>query len=134
MKPVVSVQDTAKVADVINILKENGFDQLPVLSSNGHLSGLVTLSQLLKKLSTGSVTKNDSIVGTYLDFKKLNDFDAVSSYNDNKTGKKKFVKFTEATKLADLNKFFEKNSSAVITDGLKPVHIVTKMDLLSYLS
>ncbi|KAG0669501.1 cystathionine beta-synthase [Maudiozyma exigua] len=134
LKPVVSVQDNAKVADVINILRENGFDQLPVLNSNGHLTGLVTLSQLLKKISTGSVTKNDSISGTYLDFKKLNDFDAVSSYNDNKTGKKKFVKFTEATKLADLNKFFEKNSSAVITDGLKPVHIVTKMDLLSYLS
>lgn len=134
LKPVVSVKDDAKVVDVINILKDNAFDQLPVLSQSGHLSGLVTLSQLLKKISTGAVTKEDSISGTYLDFQKLNNFDEVSSYNDNKTGKKKFVKFTTNSTLDDLNKFFERNSSAIITDGLKPVQIVTKMDLLSYLA
>lgn len=134
LKPVVSVKDDAKVSDVITILRDNGFDQLPVLNQKGHLAGLVTLSQLLSKLSKGEVTKAGSISGAYLDFKKLNDFDAVSSYNDNKSGKKKFVQFTENSTLADLNKFFEKSSSAVITDGPKPVHIVTKMDLLSYLA
>ncbi|KAL3231707.1 Cystathionine beta-synthase [Nakaseomyces bracarensis] len=134
LKPVVAVKDNAIVSDVISILRDNAFDQLPVLTQDGKLTGLVTLSQLLKKLSTGKASRTDTIKGMYLDFKKLNNFDEVSSYNDNKSGKKKFANFTADSKLADLNKFFEKNSSAVITDGLKPIHIVTKMDLLTYLA
>ncbi|KTA95143.1 Cystathionine beta-synthase, partial [Nakaseomyces glabratus] len=134
LKPVVAVKDNALVSDVISILRDNAFDQLPVLTQDGKLTGLVTLSQLLKKLSTGKVNNTDTIKNLYLDFRKLNNFDEVSSYNENKSGKKKFVQFTSESTLAELNKFFEKNSSAVITDGLKPVHIVTKMDLLSYLA
>lgn len=134
MKPVVSVKETAKVTDVIKILKDNGFDQLPVLTEDGKLSGLVTLSELLRKLSINNSNNDNTIKGKYLDFKKLNNFNDVSSYNENKSGKKKFIKFDENSKLSDLNRFFEKNSSAVITDGLKPIHIVTKMDLLNYLA
>ncbi|QLQ79846.1 hypothetical protein HG537_0C04950 [Torulaspora globosa] len=131
LKPVVSVKESATVAEVIKILKENAFDQLLVLSKDGKLTGLVTLSQLLRKVSNGT-SLEESIEDVYFDFKKLNNFDEVSSYNDNKSGKKKFIKFTNDSKLSDLNKFFEKNSSAVITDGLTPVHIVTKIDLLNY--
>lgn len=131
LKPVVSVKETATVAEVIKILKDNAFDQLPVLSKDNKLTGLVTLSQLLRKISNGT-SRDDSIEGIYFDFKKLNNFDEVSSYNDNKSGKKKFVEFTNESKLSDLNQFFEKNSSAVITDGLTPIHIVTKIDLLDY--
>lgn len=131
LKPVVSVKESASIAEVIEILKKNAFDQLPVLAEDGKLRGLVTLSQLLRKLSNGS-TKDDSIKSIYFDFGKLNNFNEVSSYNDNKSGKKKFVQFNKEAKLADLNKFFEKNSSAVITEGLTPVHIVTKIDLLNY--
>lgn len=131
LKPVVSVKETAKVSEVIKILRDNAFDQLPVLSKDDKLTGLVTLSQLLRKVSNG-ISVDSSIEGVYFDFKKLNNFDEVSSYNDNKSGKKKFIQFTNEAKLSDLNKFFEKNSSAVITDGLTPVHIVTKIDLLDY--
>ncbi|CCF59904.1 hypothetical protein KAFR_0I01230 [Kazachstania africana CBS 2517] len=134
LKPVVSVKDNTKVSEVINILRDNAFDQLPVLTQDDKLSGLVTLSQLLKKISSGKITKDDTIENAYLDFRKLNNFDEVSSYNDNKTGKKKFATFTVDSKLEDLNQFLDKNSSAIITDGLKPVHIVTKMDLLLYLA
>ncbi|GAV50870.1 hypothetical protein ZYGR_0AD00530 [Zygosaccharomyces rouxii] len=133
LKPVVSVKESAVVADVIQILRENAFDQLPVLTEDGRLTGMVTLSQLLKKLSNGSATKEDKIKALYIDFRRLKNFDDVSSYNENKTGKKKFVQFTKASKLADLNGFFERNSSAVITEGSKPIHIVTKIDLLDYL-
>lgn len=134
LKPVVSVKESTPVSEVIKILRDNAFDQVPVLTEDGKLAGLATLSQLLKKLSTVPNTQNStSIKGMYLNFKKLNNFDEVSSYNDNKSGKKKFVQFTESSKLDELNKFFEKNSSAIITDGLRPIHIVTKMDLLSYL-
>ncbi|SCW00960.1 LAFE_0D01948g1_1 [Lachancea fermentati] len=132
LKPVVSVKENAPLSEVVKILRDNGFDQLPVLSEDGKLVGLVTLSQLLKKLSTGGQVK--SIEGLFFDFRKLNNFNEVSSYNDNKSGKKRFAKFSIDTKLSDLNQFFEKNSSAIITDGLTPVHIVTKMDLLGYLA
>ncbi|SCV00534.1 LAMI_0G05688g1_1 [Lachancea mirantina] len=132
LKPVVSVRENASISEVVKILTDNGFDQLPVLTEEGKLRGLVTLSQLLKKLSSGDDAK--TIDSLFFDFRKLNNFNDVSSYNDNKSGKKKFVEFTLNTPLADLNQFFEKNSSAVITEGLKPLHIVTKMDLLSYLA
>ncbi|SCU83023.1 LADA_0C09252g1_1 [Lachancea dasiensis] len=132
LKPVVSVKEDASVGEVVKILTDNGFDQLPVLAQDGKLCGLVTLSQLLKRLSSGEEVK--SIRGLFFDFRGLNNFDEVSSYNENKSGKKKFVEFTVQSKLSELNQFFEKNSSAVITDGLTPVHIVTKMDLLGFLA
>ncbi|AAS54501.2 AGR012Cp [Eremothecium gossypii ATCC 10895] len=133
LRPVVAVSETAAVSEVVKILKDNGFDQLPVLAENSKkLVGLVTLSQLLKKLSSGAEVS--SIKSLFLDFRKLNNFDDISSYNDNKTGKKKFVTFTVDSKLSELNRFFEKNSSAIITDGFTPVHVVTKVDLLSYLA
>ncbi|CEP63597.1 cystathionine beta-synthase CYS4 LALA0_S08e06238g [Lachancea lanzarotensis] len=132
LKPVVSVKEDAPISEVVKILTDNGFDQLPVLTEDGKLCGLVTLSQLLKKLSSGEAVK--SIQKLFFDFRRLNNFDEVSSYNENKSGKKKFVDFTVDSKLSQLNQFFEKNSSAVITDGLTPVHIVTKMDLLEYLT
>ncbi|CCE65316.1 hypothetical protein TPHA_0K01840 [Tetrapisispora phaffii CBS 4417] len=134
LKPVVAVKETTSVSDVIAVLRDNAFDQVPVLTADNKLAGLVTLSSLLKKLSDGSVSKTDSIKNSFLNFNKLNNFDEVSSYNENKSGKKKFVKFSTETKLSELNQFFEKNSSAIITDGLTPVHIVTKMDLLAYLT
>ncbi|CCH61215.1 hypothetical protein TBLA_0E01580 [Henningerozyma blattae CBS 6284] len=134
LKPVISVRDNATIDSVVKILKDNSFDQLPVLSAEGKLRGLVTLSQLLKGLSNGK-TKKDSIEGMYFDFKKLNNFDEISSYNENKSGKKKFVNFSTTTRLHELNEFFERNSSAIITDSsMKPVHIVTKVDLLDFLA
>lgn len=132
LKPVVSVDEDASVASVIKILNDNGFDQLPVLTKDGKLCGLVTLSQLLKKLSTSKDVS--SISGLFYDFRKLNNFDDISSYNANKSHKKRFVRFDVNTTLTELNSFFEKNSAAIITSGLTPVNIVTKMDLLTYLA
>ncbi|AMD22352.1 HGR013Cp [Eremothecium sinecaudum] len=133
LKPVVAVKEDAPVSEVVKILRDNGFDQLPVLDNKSEkLVGMVTLSQLLKHLSSGKEVH--TIKGLYFNFRKLNNFDEVSSYNENKTGKKKFVKFTVNSQLKELNEFFEKYSSAIITDGLKPIHVVTKVDLLSYLA
>ena len=132
LKPVVSVEEDASVATVIKILRDNSFDQLPVLTKDGKLCGLVTLSQLLKKLSTSKDVS--SIKSLFFDFRKLNNFDDISSYNADKSHKKIFVRFDVNTTLSELNSFFEKNSAAIITEGLNPVHIVTKVDLLSYLA
>lgn len=132
LKPVVSVEENASVSSVVKILKDNSFDQLPVLTKDGKLCGLVTLSQLLKKLSSSKDIT--TIGGLFFDFRKLNNFDEISSYNANKSHKKRFVRFDVDSKLTELNSFFEKNSAAIITDGLTPIHIVTKMDLLTFLA
>jgi cystathionine beta-synthase len=134
LKPVVTVYSNEKVQTVIKILKDNGFDQLPVLSvKNAKLIGLITLSKLLKSVSSGVISLNDSVESIILDFRKLNNFDDVNLFNDNKSSKKKFSKITAKTSLKDLNQFFEKNACAIVTDDdMKPVNVVTKVDLLDY--
>lgn len=134
LKPVVAVYSDEKVQTVIKLLKDNGFDQLPVLAKGTEkLIGLITLSKLLKSVSSGSVSLNDNIEPIILDFRKLNNFDDVNLFNDNKSSKKKFQQITTKTTLKELNKFFEKNACAIVTDeNLKPVHVVTKVDLLDY--
>ncbi|GMM34757.1 cystathionine beta-synthase [Saccharomycopsis crataegensis] len=137
LKPVVSVSLNEKVSKVIKILQTNGFDQLPVLdASNKKLLGLITLSSLLKNLSKRTVTLNDSISSIFLDFRSLKDFDKSYDINkESKFSKRKFQAITLDTKLSSLNKFFETNSAAIVTDDkLVPIHVVTKVDLLSYLS
>lgn len=51
--------------------------------------------------------------------------------------RREFVEITRDTKLADLNKFFEWNSAAVVTERvdkeLRAVAVVTKVDLLTWL-
>lgn len=131
LKPVVTINSDDTVETAVKIMKENGFDQLPVLSStSSKLVGLITLSQLLKHIDN----KTKSIESVMINFTKLNNFDNVNLFNDNKSSKKKFIKFTESSSINELKSFFEKNSSAIITDesGLKPIHIVTKVDLLDY--
>ncbi|KAH3687348.1 hypothetical protein WICPIJ_001692 [Wickerhamomyces pijperi] len=131
LKPVVTINSNDTIEGAVKIMKENGFDQLPVLSSaSSKLVGLITLAQLLKNIDD----KSKSIESVMINFTKLNNFDNVNLFNDNKSSKKKFVKFTETSSINELKSFFEKNSSAIITDesGLKPVHVVTKVDLLDY--
>lgn len=138
LKPVVSVNLNEKVSQVIKILQSNGFDQLPVLdsSSNKKLLGLITLSNLLKHLSKKTVSLDDEISTIFTDFRKLLDFDKSYSITEkSKFARRKYQAITLDTKLSDLNKFFEQNSAAIVTDSnLVPLHVVTKVDLLSYLS
>lgn len=137
LKPVVAVYSNERVETVIEILKKNGFDQLPVLSpQNGNkLIGLITLSKLLSSLSLNKISIFDKIESIIIDFRKLNNFNEVNIFNvnNNKSRVKKFKKITNNTTLSELSKFFEKNASAVVTDDdLNPIHVVTKVDLLDY--
>ena len=50
--PVVTVTLSDTVAKTFDLLQSNGFDQLPVLNNSGRLVGLITLSKILKSLST----------------------------------------------------------------------------------
>ncbi|GEQ71751.1 hypothetical protein JCM33374_g5437 [Metschnikowia sp. JCM 33374] len=134
--PVVTVTLADTVEKTFNLLQSNGFDQLPVLNQSGKLLGLITLSKILKSLSTKKVQMTNSIRGIFLDFSKLADFEKSFTINK-KSGftKRSYQAITLDTSLSLLNKFFETNSNAIITDDeMKPVQIVTKVDLLAFMT
>ena len=98
--------------------------------------GLVTLSKILKSLSTKKVQLTNSIASVIIDFRKLADFEkSFTIAKESGFTKRSYEPITLDTPLALLNKFFETNSNAIITDDeLKPVQIVTKVDLISFLT
>lgn len=80
------------------------------------------------------------------DFRKLNEvvtdlghlhFDGAEEGKKGDKGRREFVEITKDTRLSDLNRFFEWNSAAVVTervDGeLKATAVVTKVDLLTWM-
>jgi cystathionine beta-synthase len=101
----------------LEILQKSGFDQVPVVNSNNKLTGLITVGTLLGKISRGRVKPTDAVSNAMFLFNK----------------KRAFKEINEDTKLGDLIKFFDKNASAIVTDGLVVKKVVTKVDLLSYL-
>jgi cystathionine beta-synthase len=116
-----SVNENTTCSQVLNIISKDGFDQLPVVDSNGSLVGLVTVGALLSKTAKGKVKPTDPVSAAMYIFNK----------------KRPFVEFTLDTQLASLKKFFEKNHSACITvkenGKLVVKKVVTKVDLLQYL-
>ncbi|RIA99309.1 cystathionine beta-synthase [Glomus cerebriforme] len=122
LKLAITIDSRATCREAIEILEQNGFDQLPVTSSHKKLVGLVTLGNLLARISKGRATPDSPVKDVMFKFVKSKNFEEI----------------TPGTPLEKLTKFFENHSSAVVTeigdDGiLVPVHVVTKVDLLSYL-
>lgn len=149
LKPVVTVKASSATSAAINLLREKGFDQLPVANDAGKLVGLVTLGNLLSFLSRGRADLETKVSEVMIDFRKLPDFksDPVESSLSIGTpaakpstgSKKTFAEITVDTPLSSLQRFFEHKSSAVVTERdsnneVKPVHVVTKVDLLAYLA
>jgi len=122
LKLAVTVTADTPCSEAITIMQTNSFDQLPV-TSNGtpsRLLGLVTLGNLLSRLSSGRATPSSSVSNVMFKF----------------DGSKKFDEITIDTPLEGLTRFFERHSSAVVTEkggeGLRVVHVVTKVDLLGW--
>ncbi|KAM0281413.1 hypothetical protein ACHAQH_003536 [Verticillium albo-atrum] len=148
LKPVMSVVSDGPCAEAIEIMRDKGFDQLPVLSpasAGGRLVGLVTLGNLLSFLSSGRATGTSPVSDVMFDFGRLDEVVTdPRHFGDQKkaAGKKRqFVAITMDTPLTALQRFFEWNSAAVVTEEAaqgdkalsKPVAVVTKVDLLTWL-
>ena len=153
LKPVTTVLSDSPCGDAIETMREKGFDQLPVLAPSGHkLVGLVTLGNLLSFLSAGRATGSSPVSNVMFDFTKISEVvtDArdigdleKSMANGTKPEKKtkqhhKFAEITMDTPLQALSRFFEWNSAAVVTErdegkNMRPVAVVTKVDLLTWL-
>ena len=161
LKPVTTVLADSPCSDAIETMREKGFDQLPVLApTSGKLVGLVTLGNLLSWISRGRATGKSPVSAVMFDFSsipevvtnpkdishldqhpKTNGIENTVEGKIQKTPKRKFVQITMDTPLSALSKFFEWNSAAIVTEnggiesgGLpKPVAVVTKVDLLSWM-
>jgi cystathionine beta-synthase len=130
-------------------MREKGFDQLPVsmTASSGkpRLVGLVTLGNLLSYIAAGRANPKSPVEAVMFDFRKLHEVvkDLGRLHLDGadegkKAGsRREFVEITKDTSLSDLNKFFEWNSAAVVTERVdgepRAVAVVTKVDLLTWM-
>lgn len=160
LKPVTTVLSDSSCADAIETMREKGFDQLPVLEAphGRRLVGLVTLGNLLSWISQGRASAHSAVEEVMFSFSKISEVvtdprdvghiapakeskPAVTNGEADSQGmpkNRKFVEITLDTPLAALSRFFEWNSAAVVTergDGevMKPVAVVTKVDLLAWL-
>jgi cystathionine beta-synthase len=129
-------------------MREKGFDQLPVLTPDGkRLVGLITLGNILSWISRGRAASKSPVAEVMFDFSKLSevvtdprDIGAARSNEkaESKNKRRRFLEITLDTPLEVLNRFFEWNSAAVVSERdsqgtIKPVAIATKVDLLTWL-
>ena len=159
LKPVTTVMSDSTCGDAIEVMREKGFDQLPVLAPAGRkLVGLVTLGNLLSWISRGRATASSPVSDVMFDFTKIPEIvtdprdvrgmtaakiqEAPVTKGSIKPQKspqhQKFVEITMDTPLKALSRFFEWNSAAVVTErdeshNIRPVAVVTKVDLLTWL-
>ncbi|KAJ3013735.1 hypothetical protein HKX48_005546 [Thoreauomyces humboldtii] len=119
----VTVPESTTCRDAVAVMQSRGFDQLPVVTADAapHLIGLLTLGHLLSKIHSGQTSLDKPVGSAMFHFAQ----------------KKKFTEINTDTPLDSLSKFFENNSSAVVTETAPNNHIVkhvvTKVDLLGYL-
>jgi len=148
LKPVTTVLSDTPAAEAIEVMRDKGFDQLPVksASNSSRLVGLVTLGNLLSYVASGRAGPDTPVEEVMFDFSKISELVsdpsnlqlAEGGMKEGKTKKTQFVEITRDTPLSSLSRFFEWNSAAVVTEkndkgGLTPVGVVTKVDLLSWL-
>ena len=172
LKPVQSIPCDQPISSAIEIMREKGYDQLPVLgpSPSKRLVGLVTLGNLLSRISHGRASGKSPISDVMFDFTKISEVitnpqdvenmgleagltNGISEEGHEQTEQKdeakrndknksrRFVEITMDTPLSALNKFFQWQSAAIVTereggkkDGtLKPIAVITKVDLLTHM-
>ncbi|EHY58515.1 cystathionine beta-synthase [Exophiala dermatitidis] len=146
LKPVTTVTSDSPCSAAIEVMREKGFDQLPVLAPKSRrLVGLVTLGNLLSRISHGRATPKSPVSDAMFDFSKIpevtvdpRDFSDIvaqseSLFSSEMTEKndgenearsrpqrrhkrREFVEITMDTPLSALNKFLEWQSAAIVTE------------------
>ncbi|RAL15034.1 cystathionine beta-synthase CYS4 [Aspergillus homomorphus CBS 101889] len=149
LKPITTVRSNIPCETAIEMMRDRGFDQLPVLAASGKkLVGLLTLGNILSRLTHGRATGKSPVADVMFDFGKIpevvtdpRDIGLASPQNEQQKTQvtsRKFVEITMETPLSVLNRFLEWNSAAVVTErdengAMKPVAVATKVDLLSWM-
>jgi cystathionine beta-synthase len=109
---VVSAGPKDKVGEVINKLKTHGISQIPIVD-DGKLSGLVHEVDLLRHLVQGKGSLDSTI------------HELIES---------EYATVTVDTKVELLKGVLNDARVAIVTDGIKVVGIISKIDLIDYLA
>ncbi|KAF1819628.1 cystathionine beta-synthase [Dissoconium aciculare CBS 342.82] len=143
LKPIQTIVSSATVDEAIELMRDKGYDQIPVTSSSGQrLVGLVTLGNCLSYLSSGRVKISSLVQDVMFNFDHTDEVKPLEKYpsqaDESKGSKREFVEITLDTHLRFLARFLEWNAAAVVTERsadntLKAKAVVTKVDLLVYL-
>jgi len=111
-RTLITVAGDAQVSAVIGLLKMHGVSQLPVVAADGGLLGIITETRLLERALEGSraeVPVSDLVQADY----------CTVSHD------------TEVTVLTDL---FRRSKVAIVVSEQKPTDIITRIDLIDYMS
>lgn len=110
---VVTIQDTSSIGEALDLMVSKGISQLPVLTTEGQLKGLVTETKLLRPVLMGEFSKSDNISLAF----------------DNK------YKTVDANELlSNVADALLQKEVALVTDAGKVVDILTDIDVLKYIS
>ncbi len=110
-RDLVTVQASAKVTEVIGLLKLHGVSQLPVVDKE-KLIGIITEKQLLERALQGERSNTD--VG------------GLAQTN--------YCTISDETDIAVLTDLFRRSKVAIVLDDGQPVDIITRIDLIDYIS
>ncbi|KAI7825302.1 tryptophan synthase beta subunit-like PLP-dependent enzyme, partial [Gamsiella multidivaricata] len=124
----VTIPPTATVGYALDLMLTREFSQLPVINpTNRKLMGYISLTSLTTLMEDGRAQESDLVSKWMYSFlKKGKKGGAPSTYET----------ITPNTPLADLSKFFEKHSFAVVTDDDRRwcLGVATKYDLMTFLN
>ncbi|KAK5119574.1 hypothetical protein LTR85_007402 [Meristemomyces frigidus] len=145
LKPVQTVTSTQTVDEAIELMRDKGFDQIPVTSPKSRrLVGLVTLGNCLSYLSSGRVKITSPISDVMFNFSKIEEVKPLEKNpgaTEGEEERREFVEITVETTLRALERFLTWNAAAIVTERaeggeggvLRAVAVVTKVDLLVWL-
>ena len=141
LKPIQTISRNATIDDAIELMRDKGYDQVPVTSTTGkRLVGLVTLGNCLSRLSRQSVSITSSVTAVMFDFSQLDEIKPLEKHpglTEGEVSKREFVEITMETPLRALARFLEWNAAAIVTErkdeGMRAVAVATKVDLLVWM-
>jgi len=108
-----TIKHSNTIGDTIQLMKNKGFDQFPVLDDNNKLVGTVTEGNLTAMLLNKRVKIEDTVEKCL--------------YRQFRTAK-------PSTKLSELSTIFNLNSFAIVVENEVVQGVATRIDLLNYIS
>lgn len=120
-----TVQPSVKCKEAVAILRDQGFDQLPVVNEEGEVLGVVTEGNLTSKLVSGRVSGDDPVTDVLF---------------------RQFHKISLSTPLGQLSRLFDRDHFALVTtvqrcysgssgctEKTVVFGVVTRIDLLQFI-
>jgi cystathionine beta-synthase len=110
-RELISVPATARVTEVVGMLKLHGISQVPV-TEDGKVVGMVHENRLLERALAGA--RSDTQIREIMEMN--------------------FCTVDETTEVSVLTELFKRSKVAIVIDGGRPIDIITRIDLIDYMA